>query len=91
MDLVFRSPPRVDCLPTLKTANSRICVTLPSGQFGMLRVEDAERAQVHFKTVALQECAILRSQAMDGLFDSIDHCICRYRGSQKGGQEVPQR
>ena len=41
-----RGPPTVDALPTLKTMNDRILLLLSSGQYGMLRVEDAERAQV---------------------------------------------
>ena len=41
-----RSIPTTDCLPTLKTHNDRICLLLASGQWGMLRLEDAERAQV---------------------------------------------
>jgi hypothetical protein len=43
---VRRSAPAVDCVPTLKTANSRICLLLPSGQVGLLRIDDAERLQV---------------------------------------------
>ena len=35
----------MDCVPTLKTANSRICLLLPSGVMGLLRIDDAERLQ----------------------------------------------
>ncbi|KAK9845815.1 hypothetical protein WJX81_003168 [Elliptochloris bilobata] len=40
-----QSAPAVDCVPTLKTANTRICLLLPSGEMGLLRVDDAERLQ----------------------------------------------
>ena len=40
-----RSAVSLDCLPTLKTGNNRICLLLPSGDCGLLRVADAERAQ----------------------------------------------
>lgn len=32
-------------VPTLKTANTRICLLLPTGDMGMLRISDAERLQ----------------------------------------------
>ena len=40
-----RSAPALDVVPTLKTANTRICLLLPAGDMGMLRIGDAERLQ----------------------------------------------
>lgn len=40
-----RSMPVEDMAPTLTTSNRSIVVALPSGLFGLLRVEDAERLQ----------------------------------------------
>ena len=44
---VLRSQVSIDCLPTLKTGNNKIFLMLPSGECGLLRIADAERAQVH--------------------------------------------
>lgn len=44
--LLCRSKASVECLPTLKTCNNRIFLLMPSGDCGLLRVADAERAQV---------------------------------------------
>ncbi len=35
----------VDRVPTMKTANCRMCLLLATGQMGMLQIEDAERLQ----------------------------------------------
>jgi len=39
------SAPTIDYLPTLKTGNSKLCLLFPCSRWGLLRVEDAERAQ----------------------------------------------
>lgn len=36
----------VDRVPTIKTANARMCLLLATGKLGMLTIEDAERLQV---------------------------------------------
>ena len=72
-----RSPPVVDRVPTMKTANCRMCLLLATGQMGMLQIEDAERLQARRRgcvaghcwgvttTVGLQsvECALDRGRS----------------------------
>ena len=41
-------------MPTLKTANTRICLLLPTGDMGMLRISDAERLQARHHLTAAQ-------------------------------------
>lgn len=38
-------------VPTLKTANTRICLLLPSGDMGMLRIGDAELLQARLHLI----------------------------------------
>lgn len=33
-------------MPTFTTSNARLCLLLPDGRYGLLRMEDAERLQV---------------------------------------------
>lgn len=41
-----RSAAGVDVVPTFTTSNDRMCLLLSSGQYGLMRIEDAERLQV---------------------------------------------
>jgi len=41
------SAPGIDIVPTFTTNNDRMCLVLRTGQLGLLRIEDAERLQVH--------------------------------------------
>lgn len=36
----------MDVVPTFTTSNARLCLLLPDGRYGLLRMEDAERLQV---------------------------------------------
>jgi hypothetical protein len=43
----------VDVVPTFTTSNARLCLLLPDGRYGLLRMEDAERLQVRGEGEAL--------------------------------------
>ncbi|DBA96588.1 TPA: hypothetical protein ACH3X1_015451 [Trebouxia sp. C0004] len=45
LDLGNASSPVIDMVPTFTTSNERICLLMPNGQMGSLRIEDAERLQ----------------------------------------------
>ena len=63
--LLHRSTYSANCLPTLKTGNNKILLLLPSGESGLLRISDAERAQVPPHPSACQHTikGILMAQA----------------------------
>ena len=49
-----QSAPCEEMIPCMTTNNCRVCVALPSGAFGLLRIEDADRLQA--RTPPLTAC-----------------------------------